>query len=183
MEGTWKEIEDKGTCKILGATLQANMTWAQHLEKGKKALLPTVNKQLGALKHLGRKIPPKCRKVLASGLIISRLSYLVSLLGSTTCNYLRKAQAALNKVARWMAGLERRTKVSELMRKSGLHSIREMIKYHSLMLMWKVICQEKPKHLYNKIKLMTTFRLKNKNKDCNSLQEGLDREQVYYGMI
>ena len=103
-----RDIIDKGYCKILGAILQANLSWAEQLEKGKRALLPTLRRNLGALQHLGKKIPLGCRKIMATGLIMSRLIYLMPLWGSSTDNYLRKAQIVWNKTARWTTGLRRR---------------------------------------------------------------------------
>ena len=78
------------------------MTWMSHLETGDKALLPTIRKHLGALMHLGRKVPRECRKTLANGLIVSRLQYLISIWGSTSANHVKKAQTLLNKTARWV---------------------------------------------------------------------------------
>ena len=110
--GQMNYIKDTGECKILRAVLQANITWTQHLEKGKRALFPSLMKQIGALQHLGRKILPDCRKLLAAGLIHSRLQYLMPLWGSVQNNMIRKAQSILNKAARWTSGLGRRTRTT-----------------------------------------------------------------------
>ena len=108
-QGEVKEIRDKGTCKFLGAILQSNITWNKHLENEKNALFPSLRKQLGALIHMGRKIPPMCRRLLAVGLIHSRISYLLPLWASSQNTLMRKAQVILNKAARWTSGLPRRT--------------------------------------------------------------------------
>ena len=130
--GQTKDILDTGECKILGAVLQANLTWTKHLEKNKGALFPSLRKQLGALQHQGRKIPPQCRKTLVVGLIHSRLIYLIPLWGSVQNNLLRKAQTILNKAARWTSGLSRRTRTDTLMRVNDWLNVREMIFYHGV---------------------------------------------------
>ena len=85
-------VKDKNHCKILGINFQNNLTWSTHLETGVKALLPSLRKNLGALKNLDRKIPPKSRNILAGGLMISGLQYLLSIWGGGTENLIRKAQ-------------------------------------------------------------------------------------------
>ena len=142
-----KEILDKSSCRILGATIQTNMTWAQHIEKDNNALLPSLHKQLGALQHLGNKIPMRCRKLIATGYIMSRVCNLMQLWGSTTDNYVRKMQTLWNKVARWTTGMPRRTRVKDLMTANDWMTVRDMISYHSLVLMWKMINLGKPRHI------------------------------------
>ena len=79
--GDIKEINDRGQTRILGINFLGNMTWLGHLETGHKSLLPSIRRQLGALQHLGRKLPFRCRNFLAEGLIVSRFCYLLSSLG------------------------------------------------------------------------------------------------------
>ena len=146
-----KEILDTGSSRILGATIQANMSWSQHLVKGKDSLLPSVRRQLGALKHQGRNIPIRCRKLIATGLIMSRLAYIMPLWGSTTNNHIRKVQTLWNNISRWTTGLHRKTRTRDLMTANGWMSIKDMISYHSLIMVWKILYLKKPKHIYNTI--------------------------------
>ena len=76
-----KEIQDTEVCRILGLNLQKNLTWKAHLKTGSKALLPSVRKCLGSLKHIGSMIPEKSRNILAKVLITSKLSYLIRVCG------------------------------------------------------------------------------------------------------
>ena len=117
--GEEKRITDKGTSRILGINLQANMTWTAHLETGDKALLPGIRRQLGALRQLGNKLPLRCRKQLAEGLILSRFLYLIPVWGATTDSSIRRAQRLLNQVARWASGKSKRTRVRKLMESLG----------------------------------------------------------------
>ena len=79
--GEQKTITDKTTTRILGANIQANALWNSHLETGTRALFPQIRKLLGMLRHLGPKIPKRCRNNLSKGLIHSRLAYLMPLWG------------------------------------------------------------------------------------------------------
>ena len=88
--------------RILGINIQNNMTmtWKTHLETGDKPLLPSLRRNLGALKYLGRQIPPGIKNTPARGLILSILTYLISIWGGATENLIRKAQIIQNAVAR-----------------------------------------------------------------------------------
>ena len=55
-------------------------------------------------------IPFKSRNTLARGLIISRLTYGISIWGGATPNLLRQAQITQNNVARWVTGKMRKDK-------------------------------------------------------------------------
>ena len=76
-----KVINDEKYCRILGTNVQNNLNWFAHLEGGVKALLPDVRKKIGALKHLGKKIPSRCKNILARGLVTSKITYLISIWG------------------------------------------------------------------------------------------------------
>ena len=65
-------------------------------------MLPGVRRMLGALQHLGKKLPCGCRKILASTMLMSRIIYLMPVWGGTTTNHLRKVQVLQNRVARWL---------------------------------------------------------------------------------
>ena len=149
--GIYKEIKDKGHCRILGINLQSNMAWNAHLETGEKSLLPRVRRQLGALKHLGTKIPLKCRRNLANGLLISKLTYLIQIWGNTTCNYTNKVQILQNKAARWITGKNKRTRIKDLMTATDWLTIKELTIYHSCLLMWKLIYTGRPEYISGKI--------------------------------
>ena len=152
-QGQPQVIKDKGSLRILGANIMANMTWLSHLESGKKALLPGVRRQLGALQHLGEKLLRSCRKLLASTLIISRLNYLMPIWGGTTSNLINKVQTLQNKTARWITGLNKRTRVKDLMTACDWPNIREMIEHQTAVMTWKMIHLNKPGHLKDKLNL------------------------------
>ena len=146
-----KLISDTGSCRILGINFQSNMSWFSHLESGEKALLHKIRKQLGAIRHLGVKVPMSFRRTLANSLIISRLAYLVAIWGSSTGNQTRRAQVLMNTVAHWITGMKKSSRVRTLMEAVGWLTITEMNLLHSCVLMWKLIHLKKPGHLASRI--------------------------------
>ena len=157
--GVFKTISDSKNCKILGGRLQNNLSWQAHLETGKHALLPKLRSQLGAMYHLGKKVPRKSRLMLVNGLVVSRLIYLIPLWGGAADVYIRKAQIVLNSAARWVTGLGKRTKTSVLMSRCNWMSVRELTAFHSLLNMWKTVHREKPRHIFNGLQVEDDYKL------------------------
>ena len=42
--------------------IAANMSLKQHIETGERNMLSELRSKLGAVKHLGKQLPEKCRK-------------------------------------------------------------------------------------------------------------------------
>ena len=118
---------------------------------GEKAILPTLRSKLGALKYCCRKLPISSRKLLATGLIVSRLVYLLPVYGGTCRKYFNKLQVVLNNTARFVTGLGKRTSKRPLMVACGWLDIEEMIVYHSILQMWRTINLKVPLYLYRKL--------------------------------
>ena len=142
--GVIKRIENKEYTRILGANIQGNVLWSNHLETGDKALLPQVRKQLGSLKHLGGQIPANCKMKLARGLILGKMNYLMPIWGAATHSHLRRAQVLLNDTARWVTGASKRTRISRLMDLTGWLTVKEQVEMSTALLIWKMIHLSKP---------------------------------------
>ena len=50
-------VIDSQYCKVLGGTIQNNLTLSGHLEKAKKAILPQIRKNIGMMKKSGKNSP------------------------------------------------------------------------------------------------------------------------------
>ena len=142
--GANKIILDKQHTRILGSNIQKNMFWKSHVESGNKALFPQVRRTLGMLRHLGDLIPKSCRRNLASGLVISKLSYLMPLWGTAAESHIRKAQILLNAAARWVTGLHKSTRIRTLMTSANWFTIKEQIQIAILIQTWKLVHWKKP---------------------------------------
>ena len=118
--GQLETVSDRKYCRILGMNLQNNMTLNDHLETGKKSLLPSLRKNLGALKNLGKQIPQGSRNTMARGIILSRLSYLIGIWSGATEHLMKKAQIVQNSAVRWVTGCARKTRITTLLNKNWM---------------------------------------------------------------
>ena len=125
------------------------------MELGKKALLPQCRKLLGQLKRNSRLIPRRSRRNLVNGLLISKLSYLMPLWGSASQQHIRKAHTLLNTAARWITGLNKRTRIRTLMTAVNWLTIKEQIELTTAIQTLKLVNLRKPPRLLERMTILT----------------------------
>ena len=148
---TDKHIVDNKTPRILGLNLQNNLSWDGHLTSGKKPLLPSVRRQIGMLSRLKDCLSQSARKRLMESLVLSKLTYAVSIWGNTSYSQLAKAQVCINMAARFVTGDCMSTSKAALMSKCDWLDIWELTEYHSLTQIWKATRWNSPPYLNEKI--------------------------------
>ena len=144
-------IQARKHLRILGFNIQDNLSHQAHISTGEKNLIGAMRQKLGALKYLGRQLPRSSRKTLATGIIISKVRYMIEIWGGATENYLKQIQAVVNNSARYVTGLGKRTSTAKLMKEVGWYTIKELTTYHTLTSMWNVVRRHIPLQLHSKI--------------------------------
>ena len=139
-----KTIRNQVHTRILGLNLHQDLSWRSHLEQGAKPLLPTLRRRLGALRHMGNLIPRTGRKLLANGLIISKVIYMIQVWGGTQAVHMDKLQRIMNKTARYVINGGRRWKTLKLMKTCNWMTARELSEFYTLIAIWKVKNYGKP---------------------------------------
>ena len=142
---------------LLGATLSNNFTWNLHLLDSDKALLKSLNMKNNALATLSNIADFKTRKMIASGLILSSISYIIQVFGGCSGYLLDMLQVQQNLAARCTTKLPRLTSTETILGQCGWLSVRQLIIFHSLVLFHKVLyktSQNTPKYLASQIKFV-----------------------------
>ena len=150
-DGSLKVISAKDSCRLLGGNINKDANWSHHLVGGEKPLLNSLRSILGVLAHLSSNLPQKSRLLLANGLFLSRLLYLLPMWGGLPSKDIKCIQSLMNKCARTVLGKSRRTRTRALMLGCGWLYFRELIKFHSLVLMFKIIKSKTPVNLWNRL--------------------------------
>ena len=153
-DGKMKIIKSNQQCRLLGGTLQDNMSWAAHLEWGEDALIPAARQKLGVLKHIGKSLPRRSRKMLTDGLVLSKIRYLISIWGGAGEKHLKMVQTLLNDAARYVLDKPtRRDCTQDLMTECGWLTAGEMVDFYSLLLFWRVLRKDAPHAIKERITL------------------------------
>ena len=139
------------TCRMLGVNLRNNLSWDSHLNSGKKAVLPTVRKLLGAISTLRFSLSQKGKLQLVNALIMSKISYLICIWGNTTSSVIRQTQIVQNIAARFVTGLPKSTRQRDLLSGCNWLNIRELCSYYSTVQYWKAVHLHRPEFLWKTI--------------------------------
>ena len=87
--------------------------------------------------------------MLANGIFLCKLSYLIALWGGCGIVLRKSLQVIQNKVARVVTKLDWSTSPQVLLTQVGWLSVKQLIFYHSVILIYKARMSHVPKHLNN----------------------------------
>ena len=144
-----KVIEASKSEKLLGCQLHQDMKWTEHLRDNGDSLIRSLNTRIGALKILSKVATFKVRKMIANGIFISKISYLIAVWGGCSQELLNQLQVAQNKAARVVTKLDWYTPTKVLLHQCGWLSVQQLVAYHSVVLVYKVLKTQKPQYLYS----------------------------------
>ena len=151
--------------KLLGCWLHQNMKFAENILDNSESMLRSLNTRIGALKLLGKVAGFRTRRMIADGIFMSKLIYLIALWWGGCAKYLTEAlQRAQNRAARVVTKLDWSTPTAELLKQCGWLSVHQLVVYHSVVQVYKVIQKESPKFLFS----MFSANYKHKTKQAQS---------------
>ena len=133
---------------LLGCFIQESLKWNNHLADGNSSLKVALNRKLGALMRIRKLVGFKTRKMIAEGLFMSKLGYLISLWGGCTAGLKKDLQMIQNRVCRVVTRRDWSTPTQELLRQCGWLSVNQLAVYHSVLLVHKTKLSRKPSYLY-----------------------------------
>ena len=64
-----------------------------------------------------------------------------------------------NRTARWVTGMQKKTKVKELLEACGWFSVRELVDIHTTTMVWKLIHMLKPGHLSRNMRIQEDLHI------------------------
>ena len=89
--------------------------------------------------------------MVANGIFCSKLIFQISLWGGAENYILRSLQIVQNKAARSVARRGRYTPVVELLRQCGWLSVKQLVFYHSVILVYKAVKITFPRYIHSKL--------------------------------
>ena len=89
--------------------------------------------------------------MIANGLFISKLIYMMPVWGGCERYLINVLQVQQNTAARLVTGLGKRTPIKELLKQCGWMSVNQLIFYHTVVLLHKIMQVKAPGNLYEMI--------------------------------
>ena len=112
----------------------------------------------------------KTRLIIANVIFCSKLIYQISLWGGTEEFLLNSLQIVQNKAARCVTRRGKYTQVRELLGQCGWLTVRQLVFYHSVILIFKTIKTTFPKYIFDK--LATEFPYNTRLAQSDSVRMG-----------
>ena len=136
---------------MLGGIVGQNIKFTDRKLNDKEALIKVLNKRLFALRKSVFLTSFKSRKMIANGLIMWKMVYLIPLWAGTEKNLLNSLQMIQNKAAIIVARKGKLLPVKVLLRECGWMSVVQLGGFHSLVTIYKIFQTKSPHYLYLKI--------------------------------
>ena len=143
------------TEKLLGGIVHQNLKWSEHILNGEDALIKALTTRLGALKIISRVSSFKNRKIIANGLIMSKLSYLIPLWAGCESYLMLALQRIQSKAARVVT----RSNLSTAghLAQCGWLSVQQLAVYQTCVLVYKVLENKSPQYLFSMFNMNYTM--------------------------
>ena len=146
-----EEIKPIKSEKLLGIIIQNDLKWAEYILNNDKSLIKQLTSRLIALRMISWVASFKTRLMIANGIFCSKLIFQISLWGGTEDFLLNSLQVVQNKAARFVTRRGKYTPIVNLLRQCGWLSVRQLVVYHSAVLIFKTLKTTYPKYIYKKL--------------------------------
>ena len=148
---TGTEVIEPVYCeKLLGSYISNDFKWNEHVRGNDCSMFKTLTSRINALRKVSKIAPFKTRKMIADGVVISRLIYLIQLWGGCQGYLLDLLQTLQTRAARLVCKSDRYTPVKTLLENCGRMSVRQMVTYHRVLLVFKIRLEGHPKYFVEK---------------------------------
>ena len=144
------EIEPMENATILGGLVDQNLKWKEFIVDADKSLVKSLNTRLNAFKKVCSTADKKTKLMVANGLLISKLIYLLPVWGGCGSGLIRMLQVIQNNAARYITRSVWYTSTSELMKGCNWLSVSQLAAYHSILTVKKILLVKEPLYFYDK---------------------------------
>ena len=144
--------------RLLGCQIKCNFRWGEHLQNNEASLQRQLTSRINALQKISYAATFKTRKMVANGVIISRIIYAIQLWGGTSDLLLNMLQILQNRAARIVTRRSIYTSQRDLLKQCGWLNIRQLVALHDMVLVYKTLKEKKPVALYKSLSKSFSYR-------------------------
>ena len=146
------EVSPTESETLLGGRLHQSMQWNLHLSEGDGSLAKQLTTRINGLKKISANSTFHTRLMVANGVVMSKMVYLITLWGGAQLYILRALQVQQLTAARTVCGpISYRWSRRKLLDRVGWLSIRQLIQFHTTLQAHKTIKTGQPRPLLHSI--------------------------------
>ena len=140
-------IEQSDVVKVLGVYLSRDELYKEYLITSDNSMMKFLETRLKMLKILSRHADEKSRKLLAEGLILSKINYCISLWGTTLVSIMDKFDKFINKVCRVVLNRRMTARVIDMYKELRWLTVWQTRTYHDIIQLNTILKYKTPQDL------------------------------------
>ena len=144
--------------KLLGGILSDDMKWKEHLLSSNESLVSQLTRHINGLLKIGSRAPMSTRLMVANGIFMSKLVYLIQLWGNSDKCQLKAIQILQNRAARVVTGKSWWTPVRGLLQDCKWLSVKQLVFYHTALQTHKILTSGRPVYFKQKMNTVHPYR-------------------------
>ena len=138
--------------KLLGGTLHQSLEWNHHISDNENSMVRQLTSRINGLKKISVNSTFNTRLMIANGVVMSKMVYLINLWGGAQQYLLKKLQVQQLTAARTVCGfVSFGWSKKKLLSRVGWLSIRQLVQFHTILQAHKTISTGQPRPLFNSI--------------------------------
>ena len=126
-----------------------DLKWTEYVLNDQNCLVKILGNRVNALRLVSNVASFITRKKIADGIFMRKLIYMIQVWGGCEKYLLQSLQTIQNKAARAVVRLEAGTPTRTILSQCGWLSIRQLVTYHSTVLVHRVKLSRVPQYLYD----------------------------------
>ena len=148
--------------KLLGGNLHQSLKWNDHIRDNKSSIMNQLTSRINGLKKISRSSSFKTRLMVANGVVMSKVVYLMPVWGGAQQYLLNGLQVQQLTAARTVCGfLSKWWSKKKLLDRLGWLSIRQLIYYNTVLQAHKTTTSGKPSPLSKSISTQHPYDTRN----------------------
>ena len=113
--------------KLLGCIVSDNLKWRHHILENEQSMVRQLTSRVNGLAMIASKADFNTKLMVANGIVVSKVCYLIQLWGGTEGYLLNSLQVQLNRAARLVTGLSCFTSTKKLMDTCGWLTVKQLV--------------------------------------------------------
>ena len=143
-------IRPSKTEKLLGGNICENLKWREHLLDNEQSMVRQLTSRINGLVKVSEYAPFSTRLMVANGIFVSKLCYLIQLWGGTEGYLLASLQVLQNRAARAVTRKTWFTSTRQLLKECRWLSVNQLVFYQTTLHVHKIVTSGKPDNIRKK---------------------------------
>ena len=151
-------IKPSKTERLLGCQVSEDLKWKEHILLGEQSVVKQLTSRVNGLCLISNQATFQTRLMVANGIIMSKLCYLIQLWGGCEDYLTHSLQVLQNRAARVVTRQGCFTPISKLLRDCNWLSVKQLVFFQTAVLVHKFICSGSPLSLKNRLPRVHPYR-------------------------